>query len=165
GEYFQRALSDRLNKFGLRLNQSKTRLIEFGRFAKSNFENKNKGKPETFDFLGFTHYCSVRKSDGGFKLGRKTIAKKMKAKLIDIKEALRARINQDVYSQGRWLKKVVQGFYNYHAIPGNCIVLDGFKTAVSKLWLKTLKRRSQKSTINWKKLTRLIRLFIPSVTI
>ena len=163
GEQFYRALMTRMNKFGLTLNQSKTRLIEFGRFAKSNYELKKKGKPETFDFLGFTHYCSTRLSDGGFKLGRKTIAKKIKAKLADIKQSLRERMNTDIYSQGRWLMTVVQGFYNYHAIPGNGPVLDRFKTAVSKLWLKTLKRRSQKSTINWKKLTRLIRLFIPSV--
>jgi RNA-directed DNA polymerase len=163
GERFLRELTDRLNKFGLALNQSKTQLIEFGRFAISNFESKNGGSPDTFDFLGFTHYCSKRQGDGGFKLGRKTIAKKMKAKLIDIKKSLRERINQDVYTQGRWLKQVVQGFFNYHAIPGNGYALDSFKTAVTKLWLRSLRRRSQKSTMNWKRLARLVILFIPSV--
>jgi hypothetical protein len=156
---------ERLNKFGLKLNQSKTRLLEFGRFATRNYEAKKKGKPETFDFLGFTHYCSTRLSDGGFTLGRKTIAKKMKAKLLDIKQALRVRIHQDVYTQGRWLKAVIQGFYNYHAVPGNRFALDGFKTAISKIWLRNLKRRSQKSRMNWKRLTKLIRMFIPQVKI
>lgn len=165
GERYQRELTNRLEKFGLTLNQSKTRLIEFGRFAKSNYEAKKQGRPETFDFLGFTHYCATRRGDGAFKLGRKTIAKKMKAKLLDIKQGLRHRINHDVYSQGQWLKRVVQGYFNYYAIPGNGTVLDGFKTAVSKLWLKSLRRRSQKSKINWKRLTRLIRMFIPRVRI
>lgn len=89
----------------------------------------------------------------------------MKAKLLDIKQGLRHRINHDVYSQGQWLKGVVQGYFNYYAIPGNGTVLDGFKTAVSKLWLKSLGRRSQKSKTNWKRLTRLIRMFIPRVRI
>lgn len=107
----------------------------------------------------------MRSSDGAFKLGRKTIAKKMKAKLLDIKQSLRKRMNQDVYAQGRWLNTVVQGFYNYHAVPGNGYALDGFKTAISRLWLRSLRRRSQKSTVNWKRLNKLIRLFIPSVKI
>lgn len=165
GIRFQRALIERLQKFGLTLNESKTRLIEFGRFALNNYKERGHGKPETFDFLGFTHFCAARKDDGGFKLSRKTLAKKMKAKLADLKAELCKRINIDVYSQGRWLRAVVQGHFNYYAVPGNWKSLDSFKTAVSKLWLKLLKRRSQKSTINWKKLTVLIRWFIPKVAI
>ena len=165
GVNFQRALADRLNKFGLSLNQSKTRLIEFGRFTILNNEAKNKGKPETFDFLGFTHFCRKRRDNGCFQLGRKTIAKKITAKLQDVKAKLRQDINKDIYSQGSWLRSVVQGHFNYYAVPGNGQSLDRFKTAVCWLWLKALKRRSQKSTINWKKLTKLVRRFIPSRTI
>jgi len=162
GEKFKQALSERLTKFGLALNQDKTQLIEFGRFAIRNYKEKNKGKPDTFDFLGFTHICSTKWSDGKFKLLRKTIAKKMRLKLLEIKQALRKRINIDVYSQGKWLNKILIGHYNYYAVPDNSVALDRFKTAISRLWLKLLKRRSQKSTMNWKKLTKLIRYFLPS---
>jgi hypothetical protein len=162
GVCFQRALSQRLNKFGLSLNQDKTRLIEFGRFAQRNYKAKNKGKPSTFAFLGFTHICSTRWSDGGFKLVRKTIAKKMRMKLLEIKQALRKRINLDVYAQGRWLNKILVGHYNYFSVPENSVSVDRFKTAISRMWLKALKRRSQKSNVTWKKLTRLIRYFLPN---
>ncbi len=162
GVNFEKALSERLNKFGLALNQDKTRLIEFGRFAIRNYKEKSKGKPSTFNFLGFTHICSVKKSDGKFKLLRKTMAKKMQLKLAEINQALRKRINFDVYAQGKWLNKILTGHYNYYAVPGNRVALDRFKTAISRLWLKLLKRRSQKSTMNWKKLTKLIRFFLPS---
>lgn len=162
GVEFERALSQRLEKFGLSLNQDKTRLIAFGRFAVSNYKQKNKGKPNTFDFLGFTHICAIKRDGFSFKLLRKSIAKKMKAKLLDIKQALRKRINWDVYSQGKWLQKVLLGHYNYYAIPGNGIAIDRFKTAISRLWMKTLKRRSQKVGVNWKTLTKLIRYFLPS---
>lgn len=162
GVNFEKALSERLNRFSLTLNQDKTQLMEFGRFAVRNYQEKGKGKPSTFDFLGFTHICSVKRSDGKFKLLRKTMAKKMTLKLSEIKQALRKRINIDVYSQGKWLNKIIIGHYNYYAVPGNSVALDRFKTAISRLWLKLLKRRSQKFTINWKKLTKLIRFFLPS---
>ncbi len=165
GENFEKALSQRLNKFGLALNQDKTRLIEFGRFAIGNYKKKNKGKPSTFDFLGFTHICSKKRDVNQFKLRRKTIAKKMKLKLLEIKLALRKRINLDMYSQGKWLQKILMGHYNYYAVPDNGIALDRFKTAISRLWLKLLKRRSQKSSVNWKKLTKLIRYFLPNAKI
>ena len=165
GENFEKALSQRLNKFGLALNQDKTQLIEFGRFAIGNYKNKNKGKPSTFDFLGFTHICSIKRDANQFKLRRKTIAKKMKLKLLEIKLALRKRINLDVYSQGKWLQKILTGHYNYYAVPDNGIALDRFKTAISRLWLKLLNRRSQKSNMNWKKLTKLIRYFLPNAKI
>jgi RNA-directed DNA polymerase len=162
GVRFEQALSDRLNKFGLALNQDKTRLIEFGRFAVRNYKMKNKGKPSTFDFLGFTHICSTRWSSGRFKLLRKTVAKKMKIKLLEIKQGLRKRINIDVYAQGKWLNRILVGHCNYYAVPDNGVALDRFKTAISRLWLKLLKRRSQKFKVNWKKLTKLIRYFLPN---
>ncbi len=170
GVNFENALAARLKKFKLAINQDKTQLIEFGRFAISNREERRKGKPDSFDFLGFTHYCSTRRCDGKFKLGRKTIAKKVKAKLADIKQSLRKQslrkqMNIDVYKQGRWLTKVMQGFYNYYAIPGNSITLDRFKTAVRKLWFKTLRRRSQKAKLNWQKFIKLDRLFLPKIVI
>lgn len=141
GIAFNRAFIERLHKFGLTLNETKTRLIEFGRFAMKNKREKSQGKPDTFDFLGFTHFCSIKRSDGLFKLGRKTIAKKMKAKLSDLKFELRKRISTDVYGQARWLRSVVQGHFNFYAVPSNGKSLEGFKTAVSRLWLKSLKRR------------------------
>ena len=162
GENFEKALSDRLEKFGLSLNQSKTKLIEFGRFAIQNRKERKSGKPETFDFLGFTHICSSKWSDGGFKLLRKTIAKKMKAKVLEIKQALRKRINLSAYEQGQWLKQIVQGHFNYYAVPGNTTALDRFKTAITRMWFKLLRRRSQKTRVNWHKFTKLCRLFIPS---
>ena len=162
GVHFERALSQRLEKFGLSLNQNKTRLIEFGRFALRNYEKKQQGKPDTFNFLGFTHICSKKWSNGGFKLLRKTQAKKMNNKLLEIKQGLRKRMHIDVYSQGKWLNKILIGHYNYFAVPDNGIAIDRFKTAISRMWLKVLKRRSQKYRVDWKKLTKLIRYFLPN---
>lgn len=162
GEHFHNALSVRLEKFGLSLNQSKTKLIEFGRFALQNRGERNVGKPETFDFLGFTHICSTKWSNGGFKLLRKTIAKKMKAKLLAIKQELRKRILVPAYDQGKWLRKIVQGHFNYYAVPDNSIALDRFKTAITRMWFKILRRRSQKTRVNWYKFDKLCKLFLPS---
>lgn len=162
GENFYRALSARMEKFGLSLNPSKTKLIEFGRFAKQNRAARKAGKPDTFDFLGFTHICSHRWSDGRFKLLRKTIPKKMTAKLHDIKQGLRKRINLSVYEQGQWLLRILQGHYNYFAVPDNLTALDRFKTAITRMWFKLLRRRSQKSRVNWQRFTKVCRLFLPN---
>jgi len=118
-EVFLKAFKERLAKFGLELNAEKTRLIEFGRFAAPNRQQRGEGKPETFTFLGFTHYCGKRRSNGAFIIWRKTAKKRMIAKLRAIKAELRYRMHQPIALVGAWLQKVVVGYYQYHAVPGN----------------------------------------------
>jgi RNA-directed DNA polymerase len=139
---------ERLGKFGLELHLDKTRRIEFGRFAEQNRKRRGEGKPETFDFLGFTH-ISGKNSLGRFMVRRKTIRKRMRAKLREIKQQLRQRMHDPVRQTGQWLKSVVQGHFNYYAVPGNLKSLGVFRNRVLALWWRTLRRRSQKHRINW----------------
>lgn len=163
---FLAALKERLEQFGLSLNEEKTRLIEFGRFAQSNCAQRGGGKPETFDFLGFTHLCARRRSDGGFTIKRYTIAKRQREKLKQVKQALKKTRHRHPLDVGRWLKRVVQGYFNYFAVPGNKRALDAFRAEVCRAWLRALRRRSQKSAgLTWDKMTRLIKRFIPSVRV
>jgi hypothetical protein len=163
---FEKELKERLKSFDLELHEEKTRLIEFGRFAAANRKKRGEGKPETFDFLGFTHYCGKRRSDGGFKLGRKTIAKKARAKLQEVRKDLRRRIHQPILLQGRWLRLVIRGHYNYYAVPGNADALNAFRRQVTKLWLKALRRRSQKGrNLTWDRFKLWVTRWIPSVRI
>lgn len=158
----QQALSDRLATFKLTLNASKTHLIEFGRFAQSNRKERGAGKPDTFDFLGFTHICSRRRSDNQFTLLRKTIASRQRSKLKDIKAELRKRYHDRPIEVGKWLQKIVQGYFNYYAVPENLTVLDRFRTAVIRQWIKSMRRRSQRGkSVPWRRFTRLINGFIP----
>ena len=162
GKRVQRALKQRLANFSLSLNESKTHLIEFGRFAKSNRQQRGEGKPETFDFLGFTHICSVRRNDDKFKLLRLSIKTKLKLKLQNIKEVLMKTRHKSPYQVGRWLSRSLTGYFNYFAVPGNGVSLRTMRTEVCKLWLKALRRRSQKGrNFNWQRMKRLISLFIP----
>ena len=108
----QVALQERLRQFGLELHSEKTRLIEFGRFAASNRERRGEGKPETFNFLGFTHLCGVTRTTGRFTVRRQTIAKRLRAKLREVKEQLRRRWHEPVAKTGAWLRSVVQGYFN-----------------------------------------------------
>ena len=165
GYHFMEAMKRRLEKFGLKLNGDKTRLLEFGRFALGNRKQKNRKKPETFDFLGFTHICSVRRSDGGFMLKRITIAKKLRGKLKQVRETLMKNRHKDVYRQGQWLKSVVQGHNNYYAVPGNLKAIDLFRREICRYWLRALRKRSQRHNITWKKMTKLIKYFIPSTRV
>lgn len=139
----------------------KTRLIEFGRFAKSNRARRGEGKPETFDFLGFTH-ISGKDRNGNFVVKRKTIGKRMRAKLLAIKEQLRERMHQRVAITGKWLRSVVQGYYNYHAVPGNLESLKDFRYRLTRLWRQVLRRRGQRHCLNWKQMGRLSDRWIPS---
>lgn len=143
-----RELRKRMEKFGLELHPDKTRLIEFGRFAVHNRRQRGEGRPETFDFLGFTHCCE-RTRNGAFKVLRTTIAKRMRATLRTIKEELRKRSHLKIAEQGRWLRSVIQGWLNYHAVPGNSARLDSFRKHVARLWLRALRRRSQKGKRRW----------------
>lgn len=164
-ERFLEALRERFAKFGLELHTEKTRLIEFGRFAAQNREKRGEGKPETFDFLGFTHICTRGKTPGSFSVKRKTVAGRMRSKLKEIRGELMKRRHSRVADQGRWLRSVVQGYFNYYAVPGNRGVLDVFRTQVNRAWLHALRRRSQKSMhMGWNHIQRLVKTWIPTAT-
>jgi hypothetical protein len=130
-ERFLASFRERLAKFGLELHADKTRLIEFGQFAERNRKRRGEGKPETFTFLGFTHYCGKRRSNGTFIVWRKTAKEWMVAKLRGIKAVLVRRRHDPSAQVGEWLKKVVQGYYQYHAVPGNLSQLSAFR---HRLW-------------------------------
>lgn len=157
---FLAQLQERMARFGLSLNASKTRLIEFGRFAVKNRRRQGLGKPEMFDFLGFTHCCSTNRS-GGFQILRLTVKKRMRATLQAIREALRRRRHEPIRAMGQWLSRVVGGYFNYHAVPGNLLRLDGFRGAVCRLWRPALKRRSQRNRLQWSRFGRFADLYIP----
>src|SRR5437762_7853132 len=145
---FLENLRERLAKFGLELHPEKTRRIEFGRFAEENRKRRAEDKPETFDFLGFTH-ISAKNGIGRFTVRRKTIRKRMRAKLRQIKQELHTRMHDPVPRTGEWLKSVVQGYFNYHAVPGNLESLAAFRNRTLGLWWRTLRRRSQKHRLSW----------------
>jgi group II intron reverse transcriptase/maturase len=166
GVRFLRELKQRLEKFGLSLNEEKTRLIEFGRFAAANRQQRGERKPETFDFLGFTHICAKRRSDGHFKLLRLTIAKRQRSKLTELREALMRNRHRHPFELGAWLRRIVQGHYNYYGVPGNQQALHAFRGEVCRAWLKALRRRSQKgAALSWSAFTRLVNRFIPSTQV
>lgn len=155
-------LRKRMEKFGLELHPDKTRLIEFGRYAAQNRRKRGDGKPETFDFLGFTHCCGQTRK-GAFKIVRITIAKRLRASLQDVKSNLRQQIHTRIFEQGKWLRSVIQGWLQYHAIPGNFARLDEYCTQVAHLWLKALRRRSHKARQrwNWKRLKPHLKRWFP----
>ena len=142
---------ERLGKFGLELHPDKTRRIEFGRFAEQNRERRGEGKPETFDFLGFTH-ISGKDKKGRFLVRRKTIRKRMRAKLRQIKQQLRERMHDPVPQTGKWLRSVLQGHFNYYAVPGNVDSLSAFWNRVRVLWWRVLRHRSQKRRLGWSRM-------------
>jgi RNA-directed DNA polymerase len=164
-ERFLREVRKRFEQFGLQLHPDKTRLIEFGRYAAERREKRGQGRPETFNFLGFTHYCGTTRK-GTFTIKRKSIAKRMRAKLQEIKMQLKRRMHEAVGEVGRWLRSVVQGWFNYHAVPGNFGCLDAFHTQVQRLWRRVLRRRSQKGrTWTWERIRRLTRRWLPNAQI
>jgi group II intron reverse transcriptase/maturase len=154
-------LRQRMEKFALSLHPDKTRLIEFGRFAAGNRTRRGLGKPETFNFLGFTH-ISGRSRKGGFQLKRKSRRDRMRAKLREIKETLRQRMHDSIPQQGRWLGQVVRGYFNYHAVPTNTKSLYAFRDHVTDLWRRALQRRSQRDRTTWERITRLAADFLPA---
>jgi group II intron reverse transcriptase/maturase len=162
GERLRSSLEKRLALYGLTLHPEKTRLIEFGRFAASNRSKRRVGRPETFNFLGFTHYCGTRRSDGEFALHRVSIAKRIRAFLLKVKVELQKRYAWSVARQGSWLRSKVRGYFQYHGIPGNLPALETVRREINRLWLKVLRRRSQKTDTTWQKLSRWVRRWIPS---
>jgi len=164
-ERFLRELRERMEQFGLQLHPEKTRLIEFGRYAAERREKRGEGKPETFNFLGFTHCCGATRN-GAFTIKRKSIAKRLRAKLQEIKQQLKYRMHSKVKEVGSWLHSVVRGWLNYHAVPGNINCLDEFCTQAERLWLRILRRRSQKGrSWSWARFQRLARRWIPKAQI
>jgi group II intron reverse transcriptase/maturase len=153
-------LRDRLARFSLELAPEKTRLIEFGRFAARNRARRGLGKPETFDFLGFTHCCAKTKN-GRFMLKRLTIAKRMRTKLHEVKDELRQRRHHSIPEQGRWLGSVIRGHYAYYAVPGNSDRINRFYNEVTRLWLRSLRRRSQRHRMPWTRMRRISARWLP----
>ena len=156
------ALRERFTKFGLELHPEKTRLIEFGRYAAEQRSKRGEGPPETFDFLGFTHICSKTRK-GHFTIRRISSGKKLRAKLKQLTEALWRQLHQDLRLVGSWVQSVYQGWVNYHAIPGNSVRLRQFRTALSRLWLRLLRRRSQRGRrMTWGQFARCTARWLPS---
>jgi group II intron reverse transcriptase/maturase len=148
-ERFLRELQERLAKFGLELHPEKTRLIEFGRFATQDRKKRGEAKPETFDFLGFTHISGTTRKAGRFTVRRQTNGKRMTAKLKEIKAQLKVRRHESNVETVKWLQSVVRGYFQYHAIPDNQTRLEAFRQEVLRMWLQQLRRRSQRSRWTW----------------
>jgi group II intron reverse transcriptase/maturase len=158
-------LRERLRRFALDLHPDKTRLLRFGRFARRDCRRfDGRRKPETFPFLGFTHYCAET-LNGTFRVGRKTIPTRLTSKLHEVKAELRTRMHTPVPEQGKWLRAVVTGYSNYHAVPGNWDAVGGFRTQVARMWYRSLHRRSQKTRLNWGRMRRLVDRWLPPARI
>ena len=159
-------LRQRMAKFGLELHQEKTRLIEFGRFATTSREKRGDGKPETFDFLGFTHISAKTRKNKRFTIRRKTNAKRLRTKLKELRQEINKRRCIPIPNQGKWLRSVINGHLNYYAIPGNRRATDAFRTEVARAWFKALRRRSQKArSLKWKKFKRLVKTWLPTAKV
>ena len=160
----ERCLADlrkRFGRFGLALHPEKTRLIEFGPFAIENRRRSGHGRPETFDFLGLTHICGRKRSNGMYTVIRKTAKKRLGRKLQEVKAELRKRMHEPIPKQGTWLGSVVGGFVRYHGVPTNTPAIVHFRFQIGRYWHHALKRRSQRKRINWERMRRLIDRWLP----
>jgi group II intron reverse transcriptase/maturase len=153
-------LRQRFAKFNLELHPDKTRLIEFGRHAAHARAARGERKPETFDFLGFTHIC-MRSTNGRFWVKRKTILKRMRAKLAQVKDQLKRRRHEPIAEQGQWLASVVRGHLAYYAVPGNTDAVQDFRYLVTRHWFKALRSRGQRRSLNWVKMNRIATRWLP----
>jgi len=162
---FLAELTERFRKFSLELHSDKTRLLEFGPFAARNRKRRGEGKPETFDFLGFTHICGKKRSNGYFTVLRQTIRKRLQAKLNSVKAELRQRMHAPVQDTGKWLRSVVSGHIRYYGVPMNSHALKTFRFKVGWLWHRALSRRSQNGRVPWDRMRRLIDRWIPPVRV
>ena len=159
-ERFLEELRERFQKFNLELHPEKTRLIEFGRFAATNRRRRGEGRPETFDFLGLTHICGKTKR-GKFQVIRQTMVQRLRAKLKELKMEFRQRMHFPVPEVGRWLRSVLRGHYQYYGVPGNKYALNQIRHQVARLWYRVLLRRSQRKWLNWGRMKRLIKRWLP----
>jgi group II intron reverse transcriptase/maturase len=159
-ERFLVDLRERFLEFSLELHKDKTRLIEFGRFAAQNRKSRGKGKPKTFDFLGFTHICG-RTKNGKFTVHRHSISRKIRAKLMELRIELRRRLHDPLPVVAKWLRVVLLGHYRYYGVPGNSRKLNSFHFHLSRIWYKALRRRSQRHRLDWERMNRLIARWLP----
>jgi group II intron reverse transcriptase/maturase len=161
---FWAELRERLAGYGLELHPDKTRLIEFGRYAAVNRKRNGRGKPETFDFLGFTHVCGKTRK-GRFTVLRRTMRKRLRAKLREVRTVLRYRWHDPVPEVGKWLSSVIRGHINYYAVPQNYELVEAFRQQVIHHWRRALSRRSQKGYVTWERMRRITRRWLPRVRI
>ena len=161
---FLKELRERMRNFGLELHPEKTRLIQFGRFAAKSRAERGLGKPETFNYLGFTHICGKSKA-GYYLVLRHTIRKRMNAKLRDLKAELQQRRHLPIPEQGAWLHAVVRGYFAYYAVPTNIYALGQFRTQVSHHWHKALRRRGQRDRTTWARMKTLVERWLPKARI
>jgi len=159
-ERFRADLRERFARFGLGLHEEKTRLIEFGRFAALSREARGLPKPETFEFLAFTH-ISAKSRNGWFKLQRITSKKRLRAKLREVKTELMRRRHLPIAEQGRWLESVVRGHSAYYAVPDNSKAITAFRNGVTRHWRRALGRRGQRGRVAWARMGRLIARWLP----
>jgi RNA-directed DNA polymerase len=157
---FWEAMRLRFEQFSLALHPDKTRLLEFGRHAAAHRQQRGLKKPETFMFLGFIFICGKSRR-GAFQLQRKSRRDRMRSKLRELKEQLRKRMHESIPELGRWLKQVVTGFFAYHAVPTNSRALSAFRYHVKGLWLRALRRRSQKDRMTWARITKIADDWLP----
>lgn len=162
-EQFQRDLAQRMGKFKLELHPEKTRLIEFGPYAAERRKRRGEGKPETFDFLGFTHICARKRSNGRYTVLRQTVRKRLQAKLGAVKAELKRRMHLPIAEQGAWLRTVVGGHIRYYGVPMNGTALNTFRSQVGWLWMRTLRRRGDRHRLTWARMARHIARWLPSV--
>jgi len=159
------ALRERFAAFGLRLHPDKTRLLEFGRYASSDRRRRGQGKPETFDFLGFTHICSTNRK-GWFLLRRHTVRTRLRRKVKEVLENLRKRMHRPVHETGGWLGSIIRGFVNYYGVPTNNSAISAFRDLLAKEWIKVLRRRSQKGRgMTWVKHRQIVDRYLPHARI
>jgi group II intron reverse transcriptase/maturase len=162
---FHKELAERFAKFNLKLHAEKTRVIEFGYYAATNRKRRGQGKPETFNFLGFTHICGKKRSNGMFTVLRRTISKRKRAKLKAVKTELRKRMHHRVTEVGQWLRSVVEGHNRYYGVPSNLPSLYSFRFHVARYWYRALRRRSQKTRLTWTRMYRLLDRWLPPPTL
>jgi RNA-directed DNA polymerase len=164
-ERYWAELIERFRKFRLELHPEKTKLLEFGPFAAANRQRRGQGKPETFNFLGFTHICGKKRSNGRFTVVRQTIRKRLQAKLSEVKTELKRRMHDPIPEVGKWLGSVVGGHIRYYGVPMNGPALNVFRFQVGRLWHRVLSRRSQNGRVLWDRMRRLIEHYLPPVQI
>jgi group II intron reverse transcriptase/maturase len=164
-EKFLEQLRERVRKFGLELHPDKTRLIEFGRYAAERRKQRGEGKPETFNFLGFTHISGTSNKTGYFVVQRKTIGKRMAAKLRELRQQMRQRMHESIEKTAEWLTSVVRGYFQYHAIPGNEQRMKGFHRTVLRMWHWALRRRSDKSRWTWARFRQRLGALLPQIEV
>src|SRR5262250_1124197 len=164
-DQFRAELAERMRQFNLELHPQKTRLLEFGPYAIDNRKRRGEGKPETFNFLGFTHICVKKRSNGMFTVLRQTIRKRLQAKLNEVKAELQRRLHAPIPEQGKWLQAVVRGHVRYYGVPMNTPALWMFRFHVGWLWHRALSRRSQNGRVLWDRMRRLITRWLPMPTV